>query len=352
MQKILIIEDNAEIRENMAEILDLAGYEVATAADGKEGVTIAKTLIPDLILCDIMMPVLDGYGVLLVLQENENLQNVPFIFLTAKSERTEVRKGMEMGADDYITKPFDGTDLLNAITRRLKKAVALKRHLPNTMDGVHKLIELSFDKDHLSELKEDRNINSYKKKQLIYSEGNHPSRLFYVLKGRVKTYKRNEEAKELIVGLYNEGDFLGYLPLLEGDIYRESAEALEDVELAVIPRSEFDELITKNPEVMKKFIGILARSINDKEEQLLAIAYNSLRKKVADTLITLQRKYNAEKKEEYTIDLSRDNLAAIAGVAKESLIRMLGELKEENLISIESSRIKILNLKKLEEMYN
>lgn len=350
MQKILLIEDNTEVRENMAEILDLAGYNVSTAADGKEGVIVAKKLIPDLILCDIMMPVLDGYGVLHMLQENESLQNIPFIFLTAKSERAEVRKGMELGADDYIIKPFDGTDLLNAVARRLKKAAALKKCLPDTMDGVQKLIELSFDKDYMSELKEGRNTNNYKKKQLIYSEGNHPSRLFYVLKGKVKTYKRNEDGKELIVGLYNEGDFLGYMSLLEGDIYRETAEALEDVELAVIPRSEFDELIAKNPEVMKEFIGMLARSINDKEAQLLAIAYNSLRKKVADTLIRLQTKYNTPKRDDYTIDLSRENLAAIAGVAKESLIRMLGELKDENLISIEHSRIKILNPKKLEEI--
>ncbi|KAA5536185.1 response regulator [Taibaiella lutea] len=352
MQKVLIIEDNAEIRENMAEILDLAGYEVSTAGNGKEGVAIAKKLVPDLIICDIMMPVLDGYGVLHMLQENQSLQNIPFIFLTAKSERSEVRKGMELGADDYIIKPFDGTDLLNAVARRLKKAAALKKQLSDTMDGVHQLIELSFDKDYLSELKEGRNTNNHKRKQLIYAEGNHPSMLFYILKGKVKTYKRNEEGKELIVGLYNKGDFLGYMALLEGDIYRQSAEALEDTELAVIPRSEFDDLIEKNPEIMKKFIGILARNINDKEEQLLAIAYNSLRKKVADTLIVLQRKYNSEKEEDYTIDLSRDTLAAIAGVAKESLIRMLGELKDENLISIESSRIKIINLRILEEMYN
>src|SRR5690242_7943732 len=110
MQKILLIEDNNEIRENMAEILDLAGYEVFTAPNGKDGIKTAIQEIPDLILCDIMMPVLDGYGVLHMLQKHEALENVPFIFLTAKSERLEIRKGMELGADDYITKPFDGTE--------------------------------------------------------------------------------------------------------------------------------------------------------------------------------------------------------------------------------------------------
>ena len=104
--------------------------------------------------------------------------------------------------------------------------------------------------------------------------------------------------------------------------------------------------------MMRKFIGILARNIDDKEEQLLAIAYNSLRKKVADTLIVLQRKYNPKNDADFYIDLSRENLAAIAGVAKESLIRMLSELKDEKLVALEGSKIRILNYSKLEKMYN
>jgi DNA-binding response OmpR family regulator len=352
MKKILLIEDNPEIRENMAEILDLAGYEVLTSENGKEGVALAIKEKPNLILCDIMMPVLDGYGVLHMIQKNAELQNVPFIFLTAKSERNEIRKGMEMGADDYITKPFDGTELLNAIEVRLRKSEQLKQSFPGNLQGVNELISVSAGKDYLEELKEDRSTNRYKKKQVIYSEGNHPSRLFYINKGKVKTYRCNDDGKELITGLYNEGDFLGYIPLMEGKIYHETAEALEDTELAIIPRSEFEELIGSNPSVMKKFIGILARNIDDSEEKLLAIAYNSLRKKVADTLVTLHKKYNQKNDENFHIDLSRENLAAIAGVAKESLIRMLSELKDEKLIVLEGSKIKILNYTSLENMYN
>ncbi len=351
-KKILLIEDNAEIRENMAEIIDLAGYEVFTAENGKEGVGLAIREKPDLILCDIMMPVLDGYGVLHMVQQHSNLQTIPFIFLTAESERSEIRRGMELGADDYITKPFDGTELLQAIAIRLKKAEQLKEQFPVTVQGVGELSRIASGKDELEALKEGRSINRYKKKQVIYTEGNHPSRLFYLQKGKVKTFKRNEDGKELIVGLYNEGDFIGYIPLLENKTYRETAEALEDTELAIIPRAEFEELLGSNPSVMKKFIGILARNIDDREEQLLAIAYNSLRKKVADTLITLYKKYNAQNVADFQIDLSRENLAAIAGVAKESLIRMLGELKEEQLISLDGARIRILDYAKLERMFN
>lgn len=352
MKKILLIEDNAEIRENMAEILDLAGYEVYTAENGMVGVASAIKEKPDLILCDIMMPVLDGYGVLHMIQKNPELQNVPFIFLTAKSERNEIRKGMEMGADDYITKPFDGTELLNAIEARLRKSEQLKQSFPGNLLGVNELIGVSAGRDYLEELKEGRSTNRYKKKQVIYSEGNHPSRLFYINKGKVKTFRRNDDGKELIIDLHNEGDFMGYIPLMEGKTYHETAEALEDTELAIIPRSEFEELIGSNPSVMKKFISILARNIDVKEEKLLAIAYNSLRKKVADTLITLHRKYNRKDDEPFHIDMSRENLAAIAGVAKESLIRMLSELKDEKLIVLEGSKIKILNYSGLENMYN
>lgn len=352
MDKILLIEDNTEIRENMAEILELANYQVFSAADGKIGLSLAAEHKPDLILCDITMPVLDGYGVLHLLQRNPTLQNIPFIFLTARSEKIEVRKGMEMGADDYITKPFDGTELLNAVEIRLRKTKQLKKEFQGNLTGFNDLISITAGENYLEKLKENRSINRYKKKQVVYTEGNHPARLYYISKGKIKTYRKNEDGKELITGLYNEGDFIGYTALLENMPYRESAEALEDSELAVIPRSEFEEMLGSNPAVLKRFIAILASNINEKEEQLLAIAYNSLRKKVADTLVTLCRKYNAEKREDYTIDLSRENLASIAGVAKESLIRTLSDFKDENLITIQGGQIQILNYGKLKNMYN
>ncbi|HNF42741.1 MAG TPA: response regulator, partial [Ferruginibacter sp.] len=103
MKHLLLIEDNDEIRDNTAEILELAGYKVTTAENGKVGVEKAIQEKPDLIICDIMMPVLDGYGVLHLLNKNPELTGIPFIFLTAKAERSDLRKGMEMGADDYIT---------------------------------------------------------------------------------------------------------------------------------------------------------------------------------------------------------------------------------------------------------
>ncbi|HAI82470.1 MAG TPA: transcriptional regulator [Chitinophagaceae bacterium] len=353
MTKILIIEDNTEIRENTAEILELAAYEVVTAANGKEGVEVALQEKPDLIVCDIMMPVLDGYGVLHALQKNDALKGVPFIFLTAKNERTDLRKGMELGADDYITKPFDATELLNAIEGRLKKNQLLQERLTANADAtITSEFVQSSQADVHKLLTENRFVNTYKKKQLIYKEGNWPSCLFYVVSGKLKTYKINDDGKVLIIGLYNTGDFVGYVPLLEGTSYKESAQALGDCELALIRKEEFDGLMHKNVSVAEKFVKLLAKNVREREEHLLGLAYNSLRKKVADALVQLNNTYNTEGTETFTIQMSRENLATIAGTATESLIRTLSDFKAEKLVALEDGNITILNVKKLKNLMN
>lgn len=352
MNTILLIEDNPEVRENTAEILELANYRVVTAENGKVGVEKALEESPDLIICDIMMPVLDGYGVLHLLNKNEKLRNIPFIFLTAKAERMDFRKGMEMGADDYITKPFTDIELLNSIDRRLKKAALLKKEYARGPEGMQAFLRDLGREDALKALSEDRNINHYKKKQLIYSEGNHPGRLYYVQKGKIKTFKSNEDGKELTIGLYKEGDFFGYVSLLENSVYKETAEAMEDSDVAIIPREDFESLINENPEVARKFIRMLAHNVTEKEEQLLGLAYNSLRKRVADALITLERKYRKPDQENFSIHISREDLANIAGTATESLIRTLSDFRGEKLIDIREGNIVILNEKKLIAMLN
>ena len=215
MKSILLIEDNDDIRDNTAEILELSNYKVIVAENGKIGVQKAIEHKPDLIICDIMMPVLDGYGVLHAVHKNEAIKNTPFIFLTAKTERSDFRRGMESGADDYITKPFDGTELLNAVDSRLKKMDLLKKELSPDMDGLQQLMRASDSKKILRSFTEGRNVNKYKKKQTIYTEGNHPNRLYYILKGKVKTYKTNEDGKELVTDIFSTGDFVGYIALLE-----------------------------------------------------------------------------------------------------------------------------------------
>lgn len=347
-----MIEDNNDVRENTAEILELANYTVVTAENGKVGVEKAMQEKPDLIICDIMMPVLDGYGVLHMINKHEDLKNIPFIFLTAKAERGDFRRGMEMGADDYITKPFTDIELLNSVESRLRKVELIRKNYSTDIKGMHEFMQDLGKGDALKDLAEGRNINHYRKKQIIYTEGNHPGRMFYVVSGKVKTFKSNDDGKELTVGLYSEGEFFGYIALLENGVYRESAEAMEDAEIALIPRDDFEQLINNNSDVSRKFIKMLAHNVVEREEQLLNLAYNSLRKRVADALITLQRKYQKGNEEHFSIHISREDLANIAGTATESLIRTLSDFRGEKLIDIKDGNIILLNEKKLHSMLN
>jgi len=122
MKKILIIEDEPEMRRNLATVLRLEKYQPIAAENGLVGIELAKKEVPDLILCDVMMPGLDGFGVLQALREDLKLALVPFVFLTAKGEKDDLRSGMNLGADDYLTKPVAKADLLKAIDARLRRS--------------------------------------------------------------------------------------------------------------------------------------------------------------------------------------------------------------------------------------
>ena len=122
MKKILVIEDEAEMRQNITTILRLEKFQPLAAENGRVGVELARRVKPDLILCDVMMPELDGLGVLQALREDESTVTIPFIFLTAKGEKGDVRSGMNLGADDYLTKPVAKADLLSAVRSRLQRA--------------------------------------------------------------------------------------------------------------------------------------------------------------------------------------------------------------------------------------
>ena len=125
MKKILVIEDEQIIRENILKLLKAEGFDVTGAENGAQGLNAAVSNLPDVIICDVMMPELDGYGVLMALRANPVTATLPFVFLTGKAERSEMRQGMELGADDYLTKPFTKAELVGAISSRLKKQEAV-----------------------------------------------------------------------------------------------------------------------------------------------------------------------------------------------------------------------------------
>ncbi|SKC43647.1 response regulator [Ohtaekwangia koreensis] len=346
MKKILLIEDNPEIRENTSEILALANYDVVTAENGKIGVELAQHEKPDLIICDIMMPELDGYGVLHILSKKEDTASIPFIFLTAKTEKTDIRKGMNLGADDYLTKPFDDTDLLNAIETRLRKSAMQQKHYEATPEGLDNFIKDAQKVLNIKDLGKDRKVKLFKKKAEIFSEGDMPLQVYFIKSGNVKTFKSHPDGKEFITNLYEANDFFGFEPVLENDNYKESAVALLDSELVAIPRHDFILMMQSHPDVSASFINLLCKKVAERERQLLNLAYNSVRQRTAEALLKSTSLQDAKS----VIAISREDLAKMVGTASESVIRVLSDFKEEGIIEIESGKIKIIHPTKLEKV--
>jgi CheY-like chemotaxis protein/CRP-like cAMP-binding protein len=349
MKTILVIDDNQGIRENTAEILELAGYRTFTAENGKKGVEQAVKEKPDLIICDIMIPELDGYGVLHLLRKNPDTQQIPFIFLTAKTERADLRKGMEMGADDYVTKPFEEIELLNAIEVRLKKAEVMEQKYAMSPQGINQFLKDVKGTGLIEKLSDQYNIETYTKKQTLYQEGKRPRFLFYLVKGKVKGIRTHEDGKDYITDIFSDGDFIGYPALIEDKNYDDSTVILEDAEIMQVPKEDFVQMIYGDINVAAKFIRIITQNVKEKEERLLNLAYSSLRKRVAKALVELNTKYNTQSKNN-PIEISREDIAHYVGTATESLIRTLSDFKSENLIEIKGGKISISNIDKLKNL--
>lgn len=339
-KKILIIEDNDDIREGTAEVLDLAGYETFTAKHGKIGVDLAIKHLPDVILCDIMMPELDGYGVLYLLNKNPKTATIPFIFITAKTERADMRKGMEMGADDYLTKPFDDLELFKAIESRFKKRQQTASAGITAADTATVM----------EQMKARGKAKTITPKQIIYVEGDEPSHLYFIVKGQVKTYKRFKDGRELSSGLYHDGDFFGYESLCNGELYAENAATLVASEIIQISKADFMEYLLNYQSVSKTFISLLSDSVKEKVAQMLQLAYSSVRKRVAEALLQVADKFGDDHSDTCTIKISRDDLAALVGTASETVSRMLADFKEEKLVDKTGNAINILSKERLRKV--
>jgi CRP-like cAMP-binding protein/CheY-like chemotaxis protein len=349
-KKILIIEDDELLRENTAEILELANYEVVTAVNGKKGVEAARNTSPDVIICDIMMPELDGYGVIYLLSKDPATSGIPFIFLSAKSEKSDIRKGMALGADDYLTKPFEEMDLLAAIEGRLKRSEVLRQEYAYTREGLDEFIDNVHQISALRDLYEDRTPRKFKKKEPVYHQGDIPHYLFFVNSGKVKTYQIHDDGKEYINELFHEGEFFGYLPIMEGRTYPDFAEAMEESEICRIPKEDFNSLLKKDRDVGNAFIKLLTNNLYEKEKKLLSLAYDTVRKRTANALLELATRFGHDEGE-FSMDISRTDLASMVGTASESVIRTLSDFKEEQLIKVKGKTIHLLDKQGLQKIW-
>ena len=315
--KILLIANDPAVRTLTTEILELANYQVVFAADGKTGVEQALIEQPEIIVTETAMPGLDGYGVLHLLHSKPWFNNSLFIVLSNVLDKAEIRRAIEMGADDVIVKPFEGTELLSCLESRIKK-----KELGTKNKSIAPVTNLTIDND--KELQDflikDRNVDRYNKKQLIVREGERPNKVFYVLNGKARSFKTHPDGKDLAIDLIGPGDYIGYADLLNGSNYTESVETLDYMELAVIPRKDFEEALYGSVIASRKFMEKVIHRSCLMQNRLLWLAYHTLRQKVAAAILQLKAKYGCESNDFFQINLSRTAFASIAVIAANSSI--------------------------------
>lgn len=348
MKNILLIEDDVILRENTSELLELSDYNVITAPNGKIGLEMAKNNLPDIIVCDIMMPELDGYGVLEGLAENEKTKHIPFIFLSAKTERKDVRKGMDLGADDYITKPFEEEELISAIESRLAKSAILKDRSNEEKKSESSEEELRTLNDLKNFFDDNGEILNFSQGEVIYVEGQNSNYIYLISKGLVKCHKLDEQGKDLTTALYKEDDLFGYTSFTHNTPYQETATAIQEAVLIGISKNELKEVLNSNHKVTLELIQLLTDDLTIVKDQLLQMAYSSVKKRTASTILKFAEKLN--RKPDDAIRISRNDLASVAGIALESLIRTLSSFKDMGIIEIEGRNIKILDIQKLQQI--
>lgn len=346
MKKVLVIEDDQVLRENLTELLELAGYSVIPAEDGKKGVEMAIKGSPNIILCDIIMPELNGYQVLDILNEKKMIDDIPFIFLSAKSDKVDIRCGMNLGADDYITKPFEEDDVISAIETRLAKSMLLKEHqeqkIPTPPEETIRTLEQLKNC-----IQEKGDYMELSKKQSLYSEGEKANYTYLLDEGVVKTDKMDDWGKELIFNIFKKGDLIGY-SFFTSSTYEETATALEKGSAFKILNTQLREILVQNPSLTLRLAELLSDDLSELKDHLLETAYSGVLKKTSHTIVHFAKKM--EKRAGDIITISRGDLASVAGISTESFIRSLSLLKKDNLIEIEGRNIKILDFEKLKKI--
>jgi CRP-like cAMP-binding protein len=273
-----------------------------------------------------------------IAMRNRELQKIPIIFMSAKTKHEDIRKGMDLGASDYITKPFEESELLSAVASRLKRR--------EIMEGGEESAVVEQRKWRLEDIEKafsNKDRYEYKPGATVYCEGNIGNHIFYVVKGEVKTFKVNEDGKELITEIFKEKSFFGFTSFLNHRPYTENAEAILPTEIIKLEKNELLNLIKTNPQLALNFMDLLSADLDNIKEHLMHIAYDSVRKKTADALLQLI----PEGSRENLIHISRSDLASRIGIAKETLTRTLTDFKDENLIRTKRNAIEVVNSRKL-----
>jgi CRP-like cAMP-binding protein len=226
----------------------------------------------------------------------------------------------------------------------------LRETVERTDHGIQRFFSRAKAEKDFEKLSLDKEVRSYKAKDTIYNEGSDARWLYFIISGSVKTIQINDFGKELITHIYNTGDFFGYFPILRETPHTDSAVGLKECKLRLIPSNDFKLMLFNNRDFAAQFIKVLANDADDTEQKLIELAYSSVRRKVANALLSFTVKKDNQKTESNVLSVSRDNLAAAAGTAKETLIRTLSDFKAEGLLEIDGKFITLLDRSRLESM--
>lgn len=339
-KRILVIEDNEEVRDNLAEILELYGYTVTQAEDGIKGVRAAMEILPDLILCDVMMPNLDGFGVLNLIGENERTAGIPFIFITARTEKEDIRRGMNLGADDYITKPFYKDELLKVVQTRLKKA-ALRGPMVAQTSAQATLSDPERGRGILEKaFTEEERVKVFDRGEQVIREGDNAHFIYRIKEGRVLLGRSHEYGRDYILAEQGPGEYFGIPSVLEAEPFHYSAKVgTTTLVCELLPKEKFLQLINQERTVAEALMHLLAGRVVERSNQLVHQAYDSVRRRTALILCDLYERYGGG-----DIQLSREELAQMVGATKESVIRAISDFKRDKLLTTEGRKVKLLDV--------
>ncbi len=351
MEKILIIEDNLEIRENFAEILELEGYTVFTASNGRLGAEKAFAEKPDLIFCDIMMPELDGYGVLYLLAKNKETMNIPFIYLSSRSEKDDIQKGFGLGATGYIIKPFSGNEVLAAVDKALaKRNITSTFSKKNIYEQIIELIGYVNSNFSASLTLENIAKKKLQRGEILFSEMDIPQAAYFIIKGKIKSYLINNSGNEFITNRHETDEFLGYNAILENTKHKDNAVAEEETELLVIPQEIFLQLIHSAQEISRQFIKLLSGNNHNKEEKITSLVYFSLKRMLIESLLEEQIETEVSDDENSGVDLMKRKNYHKLNYSSENVFNILNDLQKEKMINIKNGKIIILEERQLKRL--
>jgi len=349
MKRILLIGDTPAAGNNTREILALSNFNILTAQNPAEAGVLASKTPPDLLICDLAGPDADLQATLGSVQQEPILKHLPLIVFTSDADKANTRRIMDLGADDYLVKPFEGIELLRAVDACLEKQQR-RQQVQHPANPMHDPIPTADIAN--SWQPADQDPQYYRKKKMLYNEGHRASQVWYIVDGKIITYLVHPDGKELITGIHGPGECVGCTAVLGRGAHTDNARVFEDAQLIGISRQEFLTILQSDSAFARQLVHWLAQTVGAADAGLLNFAYSSLRKKVANGILQLAANLRQQKEGKRYITISRENLAAFVGSAPESLTRTLGDFRKEGLIDISDGRIWLLDEEKLKNMLN